>query len=304
MNEAFDRTGLVYVRNTGLTDLEEMRRVAKMVMKREQLYKGGSNNRGRKSKGTYNVGAPSSAWLHYHHEMTYIENSVDMLGFLCKKAPPQNRAVAGATFLSESVLATDWILKTDLGQKLKEKGVCFWRDMTDREHFEGKIQEGVYNHWQQSMMTDDPAEAERVAQSKGLKTEWGPNRMLKTKFYADAFEFFAPLNRNILFSSLADDAMWFDAWPLVQHLPHAQRPLKLTFGDDQELTRAEKETWIEAYDRFGVPAPWQPGDIALVCNYRWAHGRPPVELLPGEERELGVMIGAPIKRVGQMEGKW
>ncbi len=56
--------------------------------------------------------------------------------------------------------------------------------------------------------------------------------------------------------------------------------------------------------RFGVPAAWQPGDVALVCNYRWAHGRPQVELRPGEERKIGVMIGAPIQRVGQKEGKW
>ncbi len=59
-----------------------------------------------------------------------------LYSFVCSKAPPPDRALAGATFLSESVLATDWILKTELGQKLKEKGVCFWRDMTDREHYQ------------------------------------------------------------------------------------------------------------------------------------------------------------------------
>ena len=56
--------------------------------------------------------------------------------------------------------------------------------------------------------------------------------------------------------------------------------------------------------RFGMPAPWQPGDLAVVCNYRWAHGRPAIDLRPGEQREIGVMLGAPIKRVGQVEGKW
>ncbi len=117
---------------------------------------------------------------------------------------------------------------------------------------QGKVQEGVYNHWQQSMMTEDPSEAEAIARSKGLRTEWGPNRLLKTKFYADAFEYFGGLDRNILFSSLADDAMWFDSWPLVQHLPNEERPLKLTYGDDTELTREEKKTWIEAYDRCAI----------------------------------------------------
>lgn len=53
-----------------------------------------------------------------------------------------------------------------------------------------------------------------------------------------------------------------------------------------------------------MPCLWQAGDISLVCNYRWAHGRPAVDLMPGEHRELGVMLGAPIKRVGQKPGKW
>ncbi len=126
MKEAFDRTGLVYVRDTGLRDATQLRAVAKLVMKREQLYKGGSNNRGQlegsRDRRVFNVGAPSEAWLHYHHEMTYIKSSVDMLGFLCLRAPPPERAIAGATFLSESVMVTDFLLKTDLGKKLRDKG--------------------------------------------------------------------------------------------------------------------------------------------------------------------------------------
>jgi hypothetical protein len=276
-------------------------------MANEQIYKGGSNDRGavRPGQKVYGVGAPKCAWLQYHHEMTYVNSSPYMLGFVCHKAPPVERAIAGATWLSDSVAATDAILKTDLGQKLKELGVCYWRDMTDREAFKGRLEEGVYNHWQKSMLTDDPEEAVRVAKSKGLQyVEWGPNRMLRTRYYVSAYEYFPRLDRNILFSSLADDGMWFDSWPLVQHLPYNARPLKLTFGDNTELTRAEKEAFIAAYDNHGLPVAWRPGDVALVCNYRWAHGRPAVHLNPGEERELGVLIGASIDRVGQRDGKW
>jgi len=153
-------------------------------------------------------------------------------------------------------------------------------------------------------MTDDPEEAVRVAKSKGLQVQWGPNRLLKTKYYADAYEYFEPTDKNIIFSSLADSAMWFDSWPLVQHLPYDERPLYMTYGDDTEFTREERELWIEAYDKYGLPLSWQPGDVGIVCNYRWAHGRPAIHLRPGEEREIGVVIGAPILRVGQKDDKW
>jgi hypothetical protein len=142
------------------------------------------------------------------------------------------------------------------------------------------------------------------ARSKGLKAEWGPNRLLKTRYYISAFEYFPPLDRNLLYSSVADDAMWFDSWPKVMHLPYDQRPLKLTFGDDSEMSDDEKRLFVDVYDRFGFPIRWKRGDIAIVCNYRFAHGRPAIDLGDGESRELGVVIGESFERIGDLPGKW
>ena len=88
-----------------------------------------------------------------------------------------------------------------------------------------------------------------------------------------------------------------------KHLPYEHRPLSLLFGDNTEMSWERKQQFVDVYDKFGVPAAWQPGDLALVCNYRWAHGRPAIHLEDGEERQLGVMIGAAIQRVGQANGK-
>jgi hypothetical protein len=154
------------------------------------------------------------------------------------------------------------------------------------------------------MLTDDPDEAIAMARSRGLEAEWGPNRLLKTRYYVSAFEYFPQLDRNLLYSSVADDGMWFDSWPKVMHLPYEERPLKLTFGDDTEMTREEKQLFVDVYDRFGIPIPWKAGDIAVVCNYRFAHGRPGIHLEDGEERELGVVIGESFERIGDLPDKW
>ena len=300
MNALFDEIGLVYLTNTGLSELADMRRVAKLVMPDEMHYEAGANPRDKLEPNVYEVGAPLEAWLHYHHEMAYVGTSTTKLAFLARHGIG-NR---GPTFVSDNVRATDAILATDLGQKLKELGLCYHRDLTDREAFAGTEQIGVYSHWQKSMLTDDPDEAERYARARGLETEWGPNRLLRTRYYVSAFEYYPPLDRNVLYSSIADDGMWFDTWPKVQHLPYEQRPLKLTFGDLSEMTRAEKELFVDIYDRFGIPINWNQGDIAIVCNWRWAHGRPGIHLGPGEQRELGVLIGAPFDRVGDIDGKW
>ena len=300
MNAMFDETGLVHLVNTRLTDLPSMRDFAKLVVEHEMRYKGGANPRDSLAKSVYEVGAPLDAWLHYHHEMAYIGRSTTMLGFLCHKALPDR----GHTFVSDSLRATDAILETEFGQKLKRLGICYHRNLTDREAFRGTDQIGVYNHWQKSMMTDDPDEAIAMARSRGLEAEWGPNRLLKTRYYVSAFEYFPQLDRNVLYSSVADDGMWFDSWPRVMHLPYDERPLKLTFGDDTEMTREEKQLFVDVYDRFGIPIPWGVGDIAIVCNFRFAHGRPDIHLEDGESRELGVVIGEPFDRVGDLPDKW
>ena len=300
MNETFDEVGLVYLVNTGLTSLTQMRDVAKLVVERAMRYQSGANPRDYLDAGVYEVGAPLTAWLHYHHEMAYVGHSTKMLGFLCHKAV----AGKGYTYVSDNLQATEAILETPLGEKLKHLGLCYHRDLTDREAFAGSEQIGVYNHWQQSMLTEDPEEAEAIARSRGLETEWGPNRLLKTRYYVSAFEYFPALDRNVLYSSIADDGMWFDGWPKVMHLPYEERPLKLTFGDGSELSREEKRLFVDIYDRFGIPIRWNVGDIAIVCNYRFAHGRPGIDLDEGEERELGVLIGEAYERVGDLPGKW
>ena len=60
---------------------------------------------------------------------------------------------------------------------------------------------------------------------------------------------------------------------------------------------------MDCYDKNGVPILWEKGDIAMVCNWRWAHGRPTYDLLPGEKRDLGVIIGSTFTRRGMVEGK-
>ena len=300
MNATFDELGLVYLVNTRLTDLQDMRRAAKLVIDKEMHYEAGANPRGSLEPNVYEVGAPLVAHLHYHHEMAYVGESTTMLGFMAKAAVGHK----GPTFVSDNIQATDAILATGFGQKLRELGLCYHRSLTDRDAFRGRDPINVYNHWQQSMLTDDPDGAEQMARDKGLEVEWGPDRSLQTRYFASAFEYFEPLDRNLLYSSIADDGAWFDTWPMVQHIPYDERPLKLTFGDLSEMTREEKQLFVDVYDRFGVPINWSVGDVAVVCNWRWAHGRPGIHLDEGEERELGVVIGAPFKRVGDLPDKW
>ncbi|MGB3737118.1 MAG: TauD/TfdA family dioxygenase [Ilumatobacter sp.] len=317
MRRTYDRVGLVHVTNSGLSELSDMRRVAKLVIGAEMSYEGGANPRGNIEPNVYEIGAPLSAWLHYHHEMAYVGRSTRVISFLAKDVLPQATddpsatvaggglgASRGATFVSDSIGATDRLLATDFGRKLKDLGLCYHRNLTDRDAYIDKTEYGVYNHWQTSFETDDPEVAATRARNQRLAVDWGADRLLKTRYYCSAFEYFPGLDRNVLYSSLADHGMWFDTWPLVQHLPYEERPLHMTFGDDSEISADEIQEWIDLYDDFGMPIDWNEGDVGVICNYRWAHGRPGIRLADGERRKLGVVLGDQYDRVGVVSNRW
>ena len=95
--------GLVYITNTGLTDMADQRALSSIIMGTESEYEGGANSRNRNSElaNVYDIGAPIEAALAYHHEMTYKSHSIETLGFLCKHAV--NRDDVGWSYVSDSV---------------------------------------------------------------------------------------------------------------------------------------------------------------------------------------------------------
>ena len=125
-----------------------------------------------------------------------------------------------------------------------------------------------------------------------------------TKFYVSAFEYDPYSDKNLIYSSIADDYMWFDTWKGVMDLPHWERPLKMNFGDDEVMTREEKQQFVDIFDAHGTPCYWREGDLSVVCNFRMAHGRPGFSLEDGEKRELGVVLGETFRRVGDLSDKW
>ena len=82
-----------------------------------------------------------------------MQASPSTVGFCAKTALPDGR---GATYASEQVQVTDELLMTEFGKKLRDKGICYTRCLTDEVHYTHLEQSefDVYNHWQKSMGTE------------------------------------------------------------------------------------------------------------------------------------------------------
>jgi len=310
MEEMYKDVGVVRLTNTRLRDVEHMKNYASVIVKEPMPYEGGANPREGIANNVFEVGAPNDAWLHYHHEMAYNNHSMENLAFCSVKTPLGK----GDTYLSENTSVTEDILATEFGRKLKDLGVRYVRCMTDKEAYDGQgwaQGKAVYNHWQLSMGANDPEQAKANAEECGLSVEWvtdplmpDSHRYMKTSFVTSAFEYCPHVDRNVLFSSIADHNMWFDSWQGVDQVPPAKRPLQMTFGDGSPITLDELRLWTKLYAKGGTRVQWEVGDILAFCNYRFAHGRPAFDLRPYEERQVGVMLGKKFQRVGQLPDAW
>lgn len=309
MTQVFNDVGAVQLINTGMTSGEEFTAVTKILMDYEDRdYEGGANLRAPIEKNVYDTGAPSAANILYHHEMAYVDTSCKWVAFGALQATKD--PWKGATYISENVSATDMLLDSKFGERLVEKGCCYIRKLPDRKYFMDNHLDTsiVYNYWQSSTGTEDMDEAEAIMRAKGLEVEWQDSpvfgRYMVTKYYVDTFEYDPFTDRNTMYASVADDYAWFDTWPGLKDLPHWERPLKLNFGDGEVMTRAEKQFWTDCYDQSGIPILWKKGDLAIICNYRTAHGRPLYHLDKGEKRDLAVILGETYHRQGEVEGKF
>jgi len=299
----------VHLVNTDMTTGEQFTAVTKILMDYEERdYEGGANLRVPIEKNVYDTGAPKEANILYHHEMAYVDTSCKWVAFGALEAPKD--AMKGATFISANVGATDMLLDSKFGERLVEKGCCYIRKLPDRKYFLDNNLDAsiVYNYWQTSTGTEDMDEAEAIMRSKGLEVEWQDSpvfgRYMVTKYYVDTFEYDPYTDRNTMYASVADDYAWFDTWPGLKDLPHWERPLKLNFGDGEVMTRSEKQFWDDCYSNNGIPIAWKKGDLAIICNYRTAHGRPHYSLDDAEKRDLAVILGETYVRQGEVEGKF
>jgi hypothetical protein len=309
MDELYLNVGAVHLINTGMTSGEEFQAVTKVLMDYEERdYEGGANLRLPIEKNVFDTGVPMESQVQYHHEMAYVSTSCKWVAFGSLEATAD--PWTGATFISENIGATDMLLDSKFGQKLVEKGCCYIRKLPDQKYFQDNNLDTsiVYNYWQTSTGVEDMDQAAEIMRSKGLEVEWEDSpifgRYMVTKYYVDTFEYDPYNDRNTMYASIADDYAWFDTWPGLKDLPHWERPLKLNFGNGEVMTREDKQFWVDCYDKNGVPILWKKGDLAIICNYRTAHGRPPMKLENGDKRDLAVILGETYERQGELDGKF
>ena len=286
----FFEKGAVILINTGLKDLTHLKQWGSILIDNFMEYAGGNGPRKQLADSVYSVdGEPSSIYVHHHHEMSYLPHIPQCIVFGCTSIPNQG----GETIIADNSAVTDELLKTELGQKLKEKGISYIRNLSDAN----KVTKTVHKTWQETFFLDSRQQMEDFAQHEAWTLKWKEDG-LQISYFAEAFEYNETLKKNMLMTSLCHHGMYFDEWLPFSKLAIEKRPFHMTYGDGEDFSDQEIDYFVRIFDNYSLPIFWQPGWVAIINNERWTHARPPYILKKNETRTIGLLLGNIKKRLG------
>ncbi len=196
-----------------------------------------------------------------HSEMSYMTRWPRLIAFHALVVAEEG----GATTLCELGPVSEAL--APVMAKFRDKGVIYQR--THRK--------GVDVPWQKAFQTEDRARVAEIASTIGMELNWIGD-VLQTRHAAQgcvADESGRPLwfNQTHVFhpANLAPAALA----SLTKLFGKDQLPRNAFYGDGSEISDETVHQVNAAFDERAVGIPWRAGDLVILDNMRFAHGRAP-----------------------------
>lgn len=219
---------------------------------------------------------PADQVIPLHNENAYANRWPRWIGFCCLVPPGSG----GQTPICSSAR-----VYRDIPQQIvtefERKKLMYVRNYSD-----------VDLPWSEVFQTEDKAQVEAYCRSNGLAFEWHGER-LTTKQVTGSTLIHPVTKENLWFNQ----AHLFHISSLPEQLQQAMLasldseslPRNCLFGDGSEIPLEYLETIRTAYQKHKLSFHWAQGDLMLLDNLRFAHGREPFE---GNRKVLTAMAGA------------
>jgi amino acid adenylation domain-containing protein len=262
----FDREGVVLFRGFKKLDASQFAEFARLFCEDLEFEYGDLENEETEAGVYRSTVYPETLPIHLHNEAACSPTVPLMLFFHCEQPPRKG----GATRIVDS--------RRLLGALTEE----------ERSRFEGMQARYIRNHyphldssWQAIYGTGDPREAERRCLESGMEFDWVERDVLQTRFDRSIVSKHPGSGESVLthqlflFSPALLDRETHDALSARFDEDQFPRALKTFPGDS--MSREEISRFHELTETFAVDIDWEEGDVAILDNLRFAHGRAPFE---------------------------
>jgi len=276
LKDVFKREGALVLRGLGLAHSAGFRRVVELLCSSLRDYEGGTSPRTGIGDGIYtSTEHPSERVIAQHNEMSYHRSWPDIIAFFCERPP----ATGGETPVADSreVLSR---LPAELVSRFESLGVAYTRTFPSAPGFAGS--------WQRTFQSSDASEVSHRLDAQGVEFRWGRGDVLHTREVRHA------LQRH----RITGERVWFNQahmWHLsnlpgfedADDFPDADDlPMNATFGDGSPISAADLSLVRAAYKASERRFLWEAGDVLLLDNVLFAHGR---RAFTGDRRILVAM---------------
>ncbi|OBP16331.1 taurine catabolism dioxygenase TauD [Rheinheimera sp. SA_1] len=218
---------------------------------------------------------PANETIPLHNENAYTNKWANRIFFFCVKPS----AVGGQTPIADSRRVFQAIPPATR-EKLIQQKIRYTRNYG---HFD--------LHWHEVFQTTDPAEVEAYCRNNDIHYQWRPDGQLTTWQICDAVQTHPKtgemvwFNQAHLFHVSALQAEVRES--LLQAFSSDLLPRNAFYGDGSEFEESVLADIRAAFVQEKRVFNWQMGDVLLLDNMLFAHGREPFE---GERQVLVGMV--------------
>jgi len=269
--------GALLFRGFAVTDVEQFDRlIAALTPDRLDCLYGSTPRQAVGNRIFTATDYPASQEIPLHNEDAYQRQWPLKLAFCCL----QPAAVGGETPLADMRLLGR-ALGRDLLDLFEARGVRYVR------HYHA----GIDIPWQEVFGTDDQDTLAQICAQRSIEHLWLPDRTLRTTQVCQGTARHPATGERVFFNQ----AHLFHVSSLGPELAQAMArlfgadrlPRQACFGDGAEIPAACLARIRTAFQQVTRTFPWCQGDVLVLDNMRYAHGRRPFQ---GTRRVLAALM--------------
>jgi hypothetical protein len=242
-------------------------------------YYGGTSPRSQVVEGVYtSTNMPFFMTIPMHSEMAYRENFPYYIGFYCEKAP----LIGGETPIADNREIYREI-NPELRDKIEKHGITYYRKlkkMTPFLRFLNRFNPMIQMaSWDYLFKTSEKTDVEKYCREQGYSFKWNQDTLIiQTTIPATVVAHGTPVWMNSAHFFQVHHRIWGRIptffTKLLLKLTNSPN-LSATLGNGTPLTSKEVSGLVDAYEKYKVQFKWKAGDITILNNYLFSHGRSP-----------------------------
>ncbi|HEY0067748.1 MAG TPA: class II aldolase/adducin family protein [Flavisolibacter sp.] len=207
---------------------------------------------------------PEEQFIVQHNEHSYSNHWPLKVFFYCETPAAQG----GQTPVCDS-RAVYRLLRPETVRKFEENGVLYVRNFSEEMDIS----------WQQFFQTEDKDRVRAYCQEKNIRPEWKDNGELRTSQPAQSSFVHPELGEKVWFNqahlfhytNLNREVYEF----LLENYGEENLPRNAYYGNGNAIEDETLEEIRAAYDKAMLAFDWQEGDLIMIDNMLYSHGRTP-----------------------------